>query len=429
MNSLIRRRDPLGGTDLVFAAYFTTMFCLYTVTYIQLAAQLSIVAYVLVQLVRKSKLRMKTRVLKHELFLLVWLGAFVGLAYLSQNWAYGIKEDSNTLLTLFRILIIGIAMFLYVDSYPRAVAVMKALIFAVLIMSMVALVTTPLSQYGQAGEEGFAVLIGQQRNTFGAAVTPLTLVCLVFARQERLRWGKVLSAFFLFALVCSGSRGAMLQYVIIVLLYVLFQPNMKKRAQYIAGGVLLTLLALLLLQNIPFLYDTVLVRFQNLILTLTGENQAADKSSLGRSLYQVLAAKMFLDRPWLGYGVDGFYCMLRDVRYVNGVFMRAVYSHSNFSEISADFGIVGLAVWYLPIGIVWLNAFRRRKQSQMMNMVFVLLTSMLILDYARIPWSTHISMYFYFCLLLLYFYLPAGSLPGRWDPRRTRTASRTLKRG
>ena len=111
---------------------------------------------------------------------------------------------------------------------------------------------------------------------------------------------------------------------------------------------------------------------------------------------------MFAEKPIMGYGVDGFFCYLRDIEYVNGYYVPPRYSHCNFTEIAANFGLVGLAIWYIPMFSIIVDSFKLRRKTPGMNMVFITLTSMVILDYARIPWANHLGMYTYFCIILIY---------------------------
>ncbi|MGM9551699.1 MAG: O-antigen ligase family protein [Clostridia bacterium] len=389
-------------TDIAFFIYFTIMALFFTKTYIQLAAQLGIVAYVCYDVFITRDIRSKKEGYKNVKFLLLWFGLFVIFAALSAKWAYSTMADSNTVLTLFRILVIGISLFLYVSDYDKAVSVIKAFIYSNVIMALTVLLTTPLSQYGKAGEEGFGNIIGQQRNTFGAVMTFLVLICVIFYRYEYLRYGRQMAAFFVIALLCSGSRGAMLQLVIIACLYVITQPGMVKKIKNVTIALLVAICVIFLLQNVPYLYETVWVRFANMISTVTGTEEIADSSAYGRELYKVLAYDMFQDRPLLGHGVDGFYCMLRDIKFVEGCYLPPRYSHCNYAEIAADFGLIGLLLWYIPIVFIWWKSYKMRKISPQINMVFIVLTSMIVLDYARIPWSNHIGMYTYFCIILLY---------------------------
>lgn len=391
-------------TDIPFFIYFTLMALFYTNTYIQLAAQLGILVYVAYsRITDRTGLRNTT---KHSLFFLcLWFGLFTVFAKMSENWAYDIKPGSKTILTLFRIFVIGFAMFLYVTDYCKAVSVIKGFIYSNVIMAIAALVTTPISQYGKAGEEGFGTAIGQQRNTFGAVMTFVILLCILFYQYEHLKHGKLLVGFFGIALLCSGSRGAMLQLVIIIILYAISLPGMKKRVKYFSMLLFFSVLVILLLKNVPYFYEMIWVRFDNLLATITGSDVVVDASAHGRELYKVLAYEMFEEKPWLGFGVDGFVTYLNDVQYVEGFYLAPRYSHCNFTEIAACFGLAGLAIWYVPVIYIFINSFKLRKQATQMKMVFILLTSMVILDYARIPWSNHIGMYTYFCLIVYYFWI------------------------
>lgn len=388
--------------DIAFFIYFTMMALFFTKTYIQLASQLAILVYVVYDVFFNKNIFQKPIAKKNVKFLVIWFGIFVLWATLSQYWAYDSKANSNTLLTLFRILVIGIALFYYASSYEKVVGIIKAFVYSTLIMAVTVLLTTPLSQYGKAGDEGFGNVIGQQRNAFGAVMTFVIPLCIMLYYYEGFKHGKKLAVFFAFALLCSGSRGAMLQLVIILVLYVMTIPGLVKKFKYMFGAVIVAIIAVIVLQNVPYLYDTVWVRFINMFATVTGIEETADSSALTRELYKVLAWDMFAEKPIIGYGLDGFFCVLRDVEYVNGYYVPARYSHCNFTEIAANFGLVGLSIWYIPIFGIIIDSFKLRQRMPNMKMVFITLTSMVILDYARIPWAYHHSMYTYFCIILIY---------------------------
>lgn len=390
--------------DMAFLIYFTVMALLYTKTYIQLAAQLGIIVYVTYDFLLRKELKSRKAGLRNAKFMVLWFGLFTFWAMLSTQWAYSTMKDSNTLLTLFRITVVALVLFAYTSNYDKAVSVLKSFIYSNVIMAVAALITTPLSQYGQAGDDefGFGSAIGQHRNIVGAVMAFLILICVLFYQYEHFRYGKSIAAFFLIVLLCSGSRGAMLQIVIIACLYVVTMPGMVKKLKYITMAILVAIIAVIILQNVTYLYETVWVRFSNMISTVLGLEEQADSSAYGRELYKVLAGEMFRDRPWFGHGVDGFYCMLRDVQFVDGYYLPPRYSHCNYTEIAANFGLVGLVIWYIPVlSILW-GSFKLRKKAPQMNMIFIVLTSMVILDYARIPWANHIGMYTYFCIILLY---------------------------
>ncbi len=388
--------------DMAFFIYFTVMALLFTKTFIQLAAQLGIIAYCIYVAFFKSSLFEKKQSFKNVKFLILWFGIFTVFVSLSTQWAYSKMPGSNTILTLYRILAVGIALYMYVTDFSKAVSVVKSFLYSNVVMAIVVLLTTPLSQYGKAGEEGFGTFIGQSRNVFGAVMSFSILLCIMFYKYEGFRHGKKMVVFFVFALLCSGSRGAMLQLLIILGLYVITIPGFAKKLKYIVIAIFGVAIAFVLLQNIPFLHDIVWVRFENLINTVLGIEEMADTSALGRELYKVLAWEMFEKRPILGHGVDGFVCMLRDVQYVEGYYLPPRYSHCNYTEIAANFGAVGLVLWYLPVAKVIIDSYKLRQKAYAFKIVFIILTSMVILDYARIPWMTHMTMYTYFLIFMLY---------------------------
>ena len=95
-------------SDALWFLYFTVMFNFYTYTWIQLFAQLVILAHTLWTcfMFRRGILR-KTEVISLTEYFL-WYGLFTIWCFLSLSWAvYDKIEDSNTLLGVLRICVIG----------------------------------------------------------------------------------------------------------------------------------------------------------------------------------------------------------------------------------------------------------------------------------------------------------------------------------
>lgn len=391
-----------SGADTAFLIYFTVMACLYTINHVQLVAQLGIITYIFFRRAKKVPKRSMAQVL----FLMKWFGTFVLLAFLSTRWAYAVQENSFTLSRLFRILVIAVCMGLYIDSYERCIAVLKSYILSSVIMGIVVMLTTPLSQYGLAGlEEGFGSFIGQQRNNVGAVMVFTAALCYILWKWDYFPFGKPFAVFAVVVLVCSGSRGAILQLAICCAIYILLQDNAKKMFRYIGAAVFIGAILIVLVRTIPFLSEMIWQRIENMFLTVLGIKTDADSSAQSRELYKVLAFEMFKNKPLLGYGVDGFYCYLDHVKIVGGKYLRTKYSHCNFAELASCFGIVGLAVWYIPIIQMLVRMLKQSKTSEMAKAVTSLFISIIILDYARVPWSMHIHMYQYFGIMLLSRYL------------------------
>lgn len=382
--------------NLAFTLYFSIMFCLYTNTYIQLIAQIGIIMYVMVPF-------LKNMIIKHEKlnnlkFYFGWFGLFTLLMYLSKYWAYSTYDGSKTMITCFRIFIIGTLIFFHTDCKEKAISVLKSFIVACFIMGVAALITTPLTQYGK---EEFGSAIGQHRNQIGAVSAPIIFLCWYLSKYSNLKFEKILVVFFTILTFITGSRSAILQMAIIYMFLMIFRENKlsQKAKNIIIFGIIL-ILFIVIIQNVEFLHNVVWVRMENAFLTIFGKD-VADISALGRNEYKDIAYKMFVQKPIFGYGIDGFTCFLRDNPFIIGRYLNAVYSHCNYAEIAADFGIIGLAIWYIPIITIIFKMYRVRRKSEWTTIMFYIFLSMNIFDYSRIPWATHLLMYLFFIIILL----------------------------
>lgn len=385
--------------DTPFFIYFLTMMLFYTKTYIQLAAQLGIILYVFAPVVNRNFIISKRR-LNNTFLYCRWFVLFCFLFFLSTKfWAYSTLVGSKTMLTIFRIAIIGFCMFYYVDNGTKAKEVFKSFLVAFFIMSFVALLLTPVSNWGK--EAGLGVALGHHRNGLGAISAPLVLLCYCFGNENKLKYSRFLIGYFTVYTLLTGSRSSILQLVIILMVHMLInERNFSKWMRNALVFALIGIIAIIIVQNIPFLHATIWVRIQNSINTILGGN-IVDSSTLGREYYKDIAFIMFLRKPIWGYGLDGFSCFVRDNPRIMGVFLNNVYAHCNYAEIAADLGIIGLIVWYIPVFQILKLSYSIKKCSKWCSCLFATFFSMVLLDYSRIPWETHLIMYFFFTIIML----------------------------
>lgn len=124
------------------------------------------------------------------------------------------------------------------------------------------------------------------------------------------------------------------------------------------------------------------------------------KGSLFASVVRVFSMKVHKAMN-VYKGVDGFVCFLRDHPTIMGVYMKPVYSHCNYSELAADFGIVGLLLWYIPILRIFYWGWQTKSSGYIEGCIYAIFVSIVISDYSRFPWDTHLSMYLLFIIVLL----------------------------
>lgn len=388
--------------DWAWFIYFSVMFCLYMNTLAQFLIQMFIIAYVIIKKMNftGTVFRMKKSTIKNIFFFLIWFGSLTLLLYLSTKfWAYSYLTDSKTMMGVFRCFGIGLAMFLYIDSAEKALSVMQSFAYASVIMGIVAILTTSPSQYFQAGEEGFGQVIGQQRNGIGAIGAGMAVVCVYLKRYTDFKYGNYLSAFFAFLTILTGSRGGIIQLLILFILIVIIDKDLFKMITKVIVFAIVLTTFLLIIRNVPILYENIWIRFSDMFSTIT-TGDIDDASTQGREFYKEIAFNMYLQKPILGWGLDGFVCYLRDNPTYKGYYIRAVYSHCNYSELMSCLGTVGLIVWYIPTFAILIKGFKFRDCHPLVKIMFFWLLSMIILDYARIPWMAHPSSYQYFLSFL-----------------------------
>lgn len=399
--SLLKYKDVRA--DWAFFIYFTVMYLLYTNTIIQLVIQIFILAYVIYMKIWPKNLviSLKKDTIKNIALLVVWMGGLTALFFLSSKlWAYGHLSDSHTIMGVFRCFGIGFGIFLYCDSTEKVLSLLQSFAYASFIMGIVAIITTSPDQYFQAGDDGFGQLIGQQRNGIGAVGAGMTVMCLYLKRYTNFKYGNILSVFFLFLTVLTGSRGSIIQLLILFVLIVIIDKNFLKMSLKAIFFLLAIILVLLLIRYIPILYENIWERFIGMFLAFQGDD-AGDASTMGRQFYREIAWEMFKQKPLLGYGLDGFVLYLLDNPIYKGYYIEAVYSHCNYSELMANLGMAGLLVWYVPVFYVLAMGYKNREHHPLIKITFFWLMSMVILDYARIPWHSHPSMYQYYLAFLI----------------------------
>lgn len=385
----------------MFFIYFSVMFVLYMQTFIQLGIQLFIIAYVVLTKFYDGKIVLKKRTLSNACFITLWFGLFTLLLFLSsQLWAYSHLEGSRTMIGVFRCFAIGFAIFVYADTTERALSVMQSFALASVVLGIAAMVTTPVSQYFQAGDEGFGQVIGQQRNLIGAVSTYMIFTSYFLKKYTDFKYGYFLTAFFIMLSIITGSRSSLVQLVILLVMFIVFDKNYFRMITKLLGVIFIGSIVVIMLRNIPILYENIWTRFEDMFTTMSGD-EVSDASTLGRQFYREIAWNMFKERPILGWGLDGFTCYLRDYPIYKGYYIEAVYSHCSWSEIMASLGAVGLIVWYVPNFYVLIINMKNFNYHPLMKYTCFLLISLLIMDYARLPWMSHPGCYQFFVLFVL----------------------------
>ena len=184
----------------------------------------------------------------------------------------------------------------------------------------------------------------------------------------------------------TGSRKLILAVVVGVLLYTLLysaccQKRNRKKLLPIVFAVAAVWGLLYACYNVELLYNIIGFRLEGLFETLFG-GKNVEASAVERSHMIEKAFEMFLEKPILGWGIDGF--------AANTHF--GVYSHNNYTEMLVSFGTIGfLFIYFFKFRLLWAHIHMLRnsqyeEKSDNARTVFltVLMSVCLILDFAMI---------------------------------------------
>lgn len=378
--------------------FFVAMFCFYTITVVQYAAHFMMWAYCVIVFTRRNEGKIRKSTLHNMLLVCGGYGLLVLWALISRIWAYGVMENSATLNGMIKILSIMLCMIIYVDSQHKVEAILISYVNALVVMALLILITSPISTYGTVN---FGGITQQFRNGIANVLFFGIVLVLIISPTLKKNTNILYIGLFLLTGLCTGSRRGIIQLVLIALLYALTEKNLNEKLKKVMLVVLFVLIGGIILSSIPYLRETYWSRLFSIFDLSVDETGGGEASTVGRNIYRMIAMDMFRMRPLTGFGIDGFHCYLADHPYTYTTYaMSAVYSHCNYTELLADFGIPGFIFYY----ILHINILKKIRKSYKENKFFratlVIILSTLVLDYGGISFQSNFAMYMYTILFL-----------------------------
>lgn len=185
--------------------------------------------------------------------------------------------------------------------------------------------------------------------------------------------------------ISTGSRTFIVAIIAISILMLYFKFN-KTKLLYLLVLIILVVVFIVLL-NTPLL-STLKFRLIRAIETFFGNSSRIDTSSVSRVTW--LDYGFYLGNKHLltGLGVDGFMTF-------SGI---NSYTHSNYSEVWCDFGIIGFVLFYLPLIMVFVRCIRTKNK----NISFV---APFVLYYLLVSFSNvfYYNKLYYFVLSFMFY--------------------------
>ena len=183
-------------------------------------------------------------------------------------------------------------------------------------------------------------------------------------------------------------------------LYILLDHSIKRKIKNVFLASIIGVVTIGILYSNPafqkFINEKILTMFLNENMTFVSTYAAdAAASTKMRQVLAETAMEMFRINPLFGCGVDS-------VRYYLGTYMRELmtvtYSHNNYTEVLACFGLVGFGLYYSKVIMAIIRNIRNRmfsSHTDVRRYLSIFFISYCVLDYATI------SYYYILTILLL----------------------------
>lgn len=308
----------------------------------------------------------------------IWQAVFLILVLLSifytNNEAHSVSLFGNMLMNVFKVSVVSIIC----GDFKGIIKLMRGFSYLGLAIFVTLLMTNRLYEGWRLGTN----LLGNA-NTFALIICVMMTPTIFFAVQEKRRVRKVffflILAIDLYMIFLSGGRKFVLYGIVFLFISVSLNSDrisMKRLVIAFIAVACVVYVGYKVILNTPSLYQSIGIRLVGL---------GTDSGALGTDNQASLmerAWKAFTERPIFGWGIGGFQ------QYNYEHFGRYTYAHSNYLELLADYGIVGLIAYYYiyikAFVMLWRN---RNSDRQEIKLYFPLLVSVMVMEIFAITFN------------------------------------------
>lgn len=310
----------------------------------------------------------------------LWYLLFAVWLSMTHLWTFAAWEGSDVEESVWRLTGVVFCLEVYLRGKDNLMRFFLLVVLSVCYLGVIYLATSPFATWGSTKMGG---ITGQWRNSAGYYACFAAMLGAYLAVAKKCRVWPYVVFLVSFALI-TGSRKVILHLGLGVLFLIIFNwPRVRRiPRKYLLSGLAALAVALAAAYQIPQVKEVYGPRLIALV-NFSIENSSRDE----RIFFVSKAWEMFVQRPLQGWGIDNFKSYLQYQHYWN-----VTYSHNNYMELLADFGLIGAALFYwLPIRRLACAA-RNLKKSAFMKFLFAMLAIFLILEMATISYYYRISI-------------------------------------
>ena len=319
-----------------------------------------------------------------------WLIVFASIVFLSRFWAFDVAAATSIFTTVFfnLVCLACVAFLLYQDD-RRIHLVMGCMVVAPLVLEVRVIL---------AG--GFLAFLSSRSvdtisaNTVGMFSAFAVFMAFAFYREKRSFCWMYLALINACIALLSASRKAMMVLALVALLVVIFDSESRNpfgKATKVAVALAFLCLAVILVMNVPFLYELIGVRIEGMINGFFGVGTNVDSSTKTRMNLVAYGIEWFTEKPILGYGGDNFRALMAAYQ----PWQTAYYAHNNYVELLVSYGLVGTAVYYFLYVQMAVKGFMSRKRLSFTGITMLcLLVGLIVMDYGMVEYYSRDAQLF-----------------------------------
>jgi len=326
--------------------------------------------------------------------------AFVLASYF---WADKIYLDRNIATVIALGLIEEIYIYLYFASMLRKKwsiddLFLIYLIFAVAI-GVYLLIFTPRSIWTDSN-----IRVGSNlninRNLIGLIMAYASTISLYFSRKTSKKTKRLVYYLLILVMgtICllTGSRKGALILVGGIVGYLIFSERNKKLIRNFGIAIGLLIVVYIVVMSNDALYSKIGIRFQYVITSIINDDTTVESSLNTRAFYRTAAISLWKNHPIIGAGLDGFSSYMARISY-----WHVAYSHNNYTEMLANYGIIGFLLYYVQRFImIFRLRMKRYKNDKSICLLWICGLIMIVMEYACVTYySLPVQLIFIFCAL------------------------------
>ena len=321
----------------------------------------------------------------------IWLIVFIFVGFFTMLWTPSSSTVVGILMNLVRILIVAYFVRIRVRSEEDLQTVLLLYVIATLYMVIyVFMQMADMYTWEQILVRRFGDQFEYNSNQTAVQCCFSILILTYFVKCKKKKivsWGLML--FFVFILLLTQSKKGVICLVLGVFIAYYSNATGAKRARRVVIAIIGTLITYLLITNIPFLYNLVGYRLEDLIESLMGRNLSMGEDSRRIELLET-AIDTWLTNPLIGVGLANF--------SIVNFGISGAYAHNNYLELLADVGLIGTAIYYsLPFCVLAKRYDKHDYQQVLLHTIVIIL---LVMDVAVVSYA-NISMMIFYALALI----------------------------